>query len=40
LKAKLYSSLIYTLEAQAKNKKDVSMYASDYQDAVNWLVEN
>lgn len=40
LKAKLYDWLVRTLEAQAKNKKDVSMYASEYKEAIDWLVKN
>lgn len=40
LKAKLYDWLVRTLEVQAKNKKDVSMYAAEYQEAIKWLQDN
>lgn len=40
LKAKLYDWLIKTLETQAKSRKDVSMFAAEYQEALNWLQEN
>lgn len=40
LKAKLYDWLVRTLEAQAKNKKDVSMYAAEYKEAIDWLQKN
>lgn len=40
LKAKLYDWLVRTLETQAKNKKDVSMYAAEYKEAIDWLQKN
>lgn len=40
LKAKLYDSIIATIESEAKNKKDVSMYLWEYREAMNWLVQN
>lgn len=40
LKAKLYSWLVNTLETAAKNKRDVSMYIENYNEAVNWLTKN
>ena len=40
LKAKLYSWLINTLETAAKNKRDVSMYIQNYQEAKQWLQQN
>lgn len=40
LKAKLYSWLMNVLETAAKNKRDVSMYIQDYQEAENWLKQN
>ena len=40
LKAKLYDGFVRSLETYAKSHRDVSMFASDYQDAVNWLIDN
>lgn len=40
LKAKLYSWLINVLETAAKNKRDVSMYIQNYQEAIQWLQQN
>lgn len=40
LKAKLYSWLVNTLETAAKNKRDVSMYIQNYQEAIQWLQQN
>jgi hypothetical protein len=40
LKAKLYDGLVRTLETQAKSKRDVSMFAAEYQEALNWLQKN
>lgn len=40
LKAKLYDWLIATIESEAKNKKDVSMYLWEYREAINWLQQN
>ena len=40
LKAKLYDWLVRTLETQAKSKRDVSMFISEYREAVDWLQKN
>lgn len=40
LKAKLYDWLVRTLETQAKSKRDVSMFISEYREALKWLKNN
>lgn len=40
LQARLYRSLINTLEVNAKAQVNVSQFASDYEKAVNWLNSN
>ena len=40
LQARLYRSLVNTLEVNAKAQVNVSQFASDYEKAVNWLNSN
>lgn len=40
LQARLYRSLVNTLEVNAKAQVNVSQFASDYEKAINWLNSN
>ena len=40
LKAKLYDWLVRSLESYAKSKRDVSMFANEYKEALSWLQQN